>query len=192
MTSIARTGVAVRAAGGHPRTSRPRTWRQHGVSQTTLTKGWRQPGRDRERPAAQCKRGALATSGGRVVSESEGDDDLRLEPHERLVDLGGKRVAVVGLGASGLAAAALALDRGASRVAMLDSNPSGPTDAQVEVARDLESSGSCEVALRFGPHDLADFEGWDVIVCSPGVPASSIAPLVLPRVKPPTKFSSPR
>ena len=117
------------------------------------------------------------------MSESEGDDnddDLRLQPHERLVDLGGKRVAVVGLGASGLAAAALALDRGASRVAMLDSNPSGPTDAQVEVARDLESSGSCEVALRFGPHDLADFEGCDVIVCSPGVPASSIAPLVPP------------
>jgi UDP-N-acetylmuramoylalanine--D-glutamate ligase len=74
------------------------------------------------------------------------------------LDLVGKRVLVMGLGRSGQAAARLALARG----------------AQVHVTD--QSTSVAEIAgttARLGEHVASDFEDADVVVVSPGIPASS-------------------
>jgi UDP-N-acetylmuramoylalanine--D-glutamate ligase len=78
-------------------------------------------------------------------------------------ELAGKRVVVVGLGASGVAAAKLCLRRGASVVA----NDGKPRDALSEEARALEGVGATLVA---GDHEAAGMDRADLIVVSPGVP----------------------
>ncbi|HEX3342963.1 MAG TPA: UDP-N-acetylmuramoyl-L-alanine--D-glutamate ligase [Polyangiaceae bacterium] len=78
-------------------------------------------------------------------------------------ELSGKRVVVVGLGASGVAAARLCLRRGA-RVVATDGKP---RDALTAEARALEGEGATLVA---GGHAAARFDEADVVVVSPGVP----------------------
>lgn len=81
-----------------------------------------------------------------------------------MTELRGKRVAVVGLGRSGAAAARLCLRRGA-RVTGLDD---GAVPSLREDARALAAAG---VELQVGPGSLArDLSGMDVVVVSPGVP----------------------
>jgi UDP-N-acetylmuramoylalanine--D-glutamate ligase len=78
-------------------------------------------------------------------------------------ELSGKRVVVVGLGASGVAAARLCLRRGARVVA----NDAKPLEALSEQARALEGLGATLVA---GDHAAARMEEADLVVVSPGVP----------------------
>jgi UDP-N-acetylmuramoylalanine--D-glutamate ligase len=78
-------------------------------------------------------------------------------------ELSGKKVVVLGLGASGVAAARLCLRRGA-RVVATDSKSADQLSAE---ARALEGSGAQLVA---GGHDGAGFDEADLIVVSPGVP----------------------
>jgi UDP-N-acetylmuramoylalanine--D-glutamate ligase len=78
-------------------------------------------------------------------------------------ELAGKRVVVVGLGASGVAAARLALGQGARVVA----NDGKPLEALSPAARALEGQGARLVA---GGHGAAGIEEADVVVVSPGVP----------------------
>jgi UDP-N-acetylmuramoylalanine--D-glutamate ligase len=77
--------------------------------------------------------------------------------------LGGKRVVVVGLGASGVAAARLCARRRA-RVVATDAKP---LDALGPDARALEGAG---VTLAVGGHDRAGLLEADLIIMSPGVP----------------------
>ena len=77
--------------------------------------------------------------------------------------LSGKRVVVVGLGASGVAAARLCLRRGARVVA----NDVKPVDALSSDARALERLGARVVG---GGHAGAGIDEADVVVLSPGVP----------------------
>jgi len=76
----------------------------------------------------------------------------------------GKRVLVVGLGASGRAAALLAKGRGAV-VEATDLKTRGDLG---DAIRDLEQAG---VALHLGGHPEEPFVRADVVVVSPGVPA---------------------
>ena len=78
-------------------------------------------------------------------------------------ELIGKRVVVVGLGASGVAAARLCLRRGA-RVVVTDRKPRG---ALSNAALELEPLGA---TIAAGGHAEAGIELADVIVVSPGVP----------------------
>jgi UDP-N-acetylmuramoylalanine--D-glutamate ligase len=78
-------------------------------------------------------------------------------------ELTGKRVVVVGLGTSGVAAARLCLRRGARVVA----NDGQPRDALSGAARELEREGAVLVA---GGHAAARMDEADVVVVSPGVP----------------------
>jgi UDP-N-acetylmuramoylalanine--D-glutamate ligase len=78
-------------------------------------------------------------------------------------ELSGKRVVVVGLGASGVAAARLCLRRGARVVA----NDGKPREALSAEAQALEGEGATLVA---GGHAAARIEEADVVVVSPGVP----------------------
>jgi UDP-N-acetylmuramoylalanine--D-glutamate ligase len=78
-------------------------------------------------------------------------------------ELSGKRVVVVGLGASGVAAARLCLRRGA-RVVATDGKP---REALAAEARALEGEGATLVA---GGHAAARIDEADVVVVSPGVP----------------------
>jgi UDP-N-acetylmuramoylalanine--D-glutamate ligase len=80
-----------------------------------------------------------------------------------LSGLSGKRVVVVGLGASGVAAARLCVRRGARVVA----NDGKPLAALPEDVRALEALG---VALVAGGHAQAHIPEADVVVVSPGVP----------------------
>jgi UDP-N-acetylmuramoylalanine--D-glutamate ligase len=79
------------------------------------------------------------------------------------VDLASKRVVVVGLGASGVAAAQLCLRRGA-RVIGTDAKP---LDQLSDEARRLADSG---VTFAVGGHARAKLGEADLIVVSPGVP----------------------
>ncbi len=79
-------------------------------------------------------------------------------------ELSAKRVVVVGLGASGVAAARLCLRRGA-RVVACDGKPAEALSAD---ARALEALGARIVA---GGHAGARMHEADVVVVSPGVPA---------------------
>ncbi len=76
-------------------------------------------------------------------------------------ELSGKRVVVVGLGTSGLAAARLCLGRGA-RVVLTDRRASVP-EAEVLRARGAE--------LALGGHAGAGLSAADLVVLSPGVPS---------------------
>jgi UDP-N-acetylmuramoylalanine--D-glutamate ligase len=78
-----------------------------------------------------------------------------------VLELSGKRVVVVGLGASGVAAARLCLARGA-RVTVTDAK------ADVPAARDLEAAGA---RLALGGHVRAGLDEADLVVVSPGVPS---------------------
>jgi UDP-N-acetylmuramoylalanine--D-glutamate ligase len=78
-------------------------------------------------------------------------------------ELSGKKVVVVGLGASGVAAARLCLRRGA-RVVATDSKTRDQLSAG---AVELEGLGATLVA---GGHEGAGFDEADLIVVSPGVP----------------------
>jgi UDP-N-acetylmuramoylalanine--D-glutamate ligase len=78
-------------------------------------------------------------------------------------ELAGKRVVVVGLGASGVAAARLCLRRGA----MVIANDGKTREALTEEARALEGLGATLVA---GDHDAAQMDRADLLVVSPGVP----------------------
>ncbi|MBW2253532.1 MAG: UDP-N-acetylmuramoyl-L-alanine--D-glutamate ligase [Deltaproteobacteria bacterium] len=73
------------------------------------------------------------------------------------MDLHGKRVVVVGLQASGRAAAKLAVSRGAQVVG-------------ADLRADIEPLEG--VVLELGPHRRSTFQGADLIVVSPGVPIS--------------------
>jgi UDP-N-acetylmuramoylalanine--D-glutamate ligase len=82
-------------------------------------------------------------------------------------ELSGKRVVVVGLGASGVAAARLCLRRGA-RVVANDDKPRGRLSPE---ALDLERLGATIVA---GGHAGAGIDEADVVVVSPGVPPLAV------------------
>lgn len=89
------------------------------------------------------------------------------------MDLEGKRVIVVGLGKSGIAAARLCQKRGA-RVLGTDSAPA------VKLAKELFGLG---IELALGGHAGVDFAAADLIVVSPGVPpleafATARAPVI--------------
>ena len=79
------------------------------------------------------------------------------------MELAGKKVLIIGLGASGVAAADLCLDRGAIVVA----NDSAPASALSSAAQRLEAKGARIVA---GGHDSVDVSRADLVVVSPGVP----------------------
>ena len=79
-------------------------------------------------------------------------------------DLKGRRVVVVGAGKSGLAAARLALDRGA-RVTLADQRDDGAWPAAAET---LAESGA---TLLAGGHPVSLLDTADLVVLSPGVPA---------------------
>jgi UDP-N-acetylmuramoylalanine--D-glutamate ligase len=78
-------------------------------------------------------------------------------------ELSGKRVVIVGLGASGVAAARLCLGRGA-RVVANDGKPRGELSAEAQA---LEGLGATIVA---GGHAAARMDEADLVVVSPGVP----------------------
>ncbi len=78
-------------------------------------------------------------------------------------ELAGKRVVVVGLGASGVAAARLCLRRGARVVA----NDGKPRERLAPEALALEAAGATLVA---GGHDAAELTTAELVVVSPGVP----------------------
>jgi UDP-N-acetylmuramoylalanine--D-glutamate ligase len=77
--------------------------------------------------------------------------------------LGGKKVTVVGLARSGVAAARLCLREGA-RVTVTDKRPAA------DLAGPLAALGDADVRRALGGHDPADFAGADLVVASPGVP----------------------
>ena len=84
-----------------------------------------------------------------------------------MIVLSGKRVAVVGLGASGLAASRLAMARGA-RLTLTDmkcEDALGP-DARAVIAK-LAQAGA---RLSLGGHGEAEIDRQDLVVVSPGVP----------------------
>ncbi len=78
------------------------------------------------------------------------------------MQLGGKRVVVVGLARSGIAAARFAASRGA-HVVVTDRSP------PEKLAAAVEKLGGC-ARLELGGHVLESFTGADLIVMSPGVP----------------------
>ncbi|MDP9035828.1 MAG: UDP-N-acetylmuramoyl-L-alanine--D-glutamate ligase [Myxococcota bacterium] len=80
-----------------------------------------------------------------------------------MLELSGKKVVVVGLGASGVAAARLCLRKGAEVVA----NDGKSLEALSSAARALEELGAKLVA---GNHAEAGIDEADVVVVSPGVP----------------------
>jgi UDP-N-acetylmuramoylalanine--D-glutamate ligase len=84
--------------------------------------------------------------------------------------LAGRRVLVVGLARSGVAAARVALARGA-RVKVTDRR------AASELGPPLEGLAASGAELALGGHDPADFTRADLVVVSPGVP------LALPEIE---------
>jgi UDP-N-acetylmuramoylalanine--D-glutamate ligase len=79
-------------------------------------------------------------------------------------DLKGRKVTVVGLAKSGVAAARLCLREGAAVTV---------TDRRDERALAAALAGLDGARRRLGGHDLADFEGADLVVVSPGVPLAN-------------------
>jgi len=77
--------------------------------------------------------------------------------------LQGRKVTVVGLAKSGVAAARLAGREGA-RVTVTDRR------AEEDLAGPLAALAGVDVRRALGGHDPADFEGADLVVVSPGVP----------------------
>jgi len=80
-----------------------------------------------------------------------------------MIELTGKRVVVVGLGESGVAAATLALRQGADVIGA----DAAPEDKLPSAARALGTQGA---RLLTGQHDTAIFKRADIIVVSPGIP----------------------
>ena len=80
-----------------------------------------------------------------------------------MAELSGQRIAIVGLGASGRAAARLALRHG-GEVRVSDD---GDTPALRAYARELESMGA---RVRLGGHDTARIAASRLVVASPGIP----------------------
>lgn len=80
-----------------------------------------------------------------------------------MLEVGDRKVAVIGAGASGLAAAELLVRRGAEVIL----NDRRERDALDPRALALEGQG---VTLALGSHDPAFFEGVELVVLSPGVP----------------------
>jgi UDP-N-acetylmuramoylalanine--D-glutamate ligase len=89
---------------------------------------------------------------------------MDVPPLDHLGDLNGKRVVVVGLGLSGIAACRLLMARGATVVGT-DSKERGAVADHVMA---LERDGA---ELVLGGHEAADLCGADLIVLSPGVPS---------------------
>ena len=85
------------------------------------------------------------------------------------MDLNGKRVLVVGLGKSGVAAALFMQSHGA-RVTVSDSKP------QAQLSLEIPALLEVGVAVETGAHGDRTFRDQDLIVLSPGVPAD-VAPL---------------
>jgi len=81
-------------------------------------------------------------------------------------DLRGKRVTVVGLARSGVAAARLCAREGA-RVTVTDRRP------ETELSGALAALDGADVRRALGGHDLADLERADLVIVSPGVPHAS-------------------
>lgn len=81
------------------------------------------------------------------------------------MELSGKRVLVVGLGKSGLAAARFLKERGA-RVTVSDARPA-------TVIAELSSLIDQGITVEAGSHGLLTFRRQDLIVVSPGVPMST-------------------
>ncbi len=83
--------------------------------------------------------------------------------HSPAPSLSGKKVTVVGMARSGVAAALLCQREGA-RVTVTDQRSAAQLGATLA---DLVAGGARQA---LGGHDLADFEGADLVVVSPGVP----------------------
>jgi UDP-N-acetylmuramoylalanine--D-glutamate ligase len=81
------------------------------------------------------------------------------------MELAGKRVLVVGVGKSGLAAARFLKERGA-RVTVSDARPAA-------LIAELPSLVEQGIAVEAGSHGLLTFRRQDLIVVSPGVPMST-------------------
>ncbi|HSQ62020.1 MAG TPA: UDP-N-acetylmuramoyl-L-alanine--D-glutamate ligase [Polyangiaceae bacterium] len=81
-----------------------------------------------------------------------------------MLALTGKHVVVIGLGASGVAAARLCALRGA-RVTAADEKPRGALSPQAQA---LEAEG---IVLATGSNEAAPLAGCDLVVVSPGVPS---------------------
>ena len=94
-----------------------------------------------------------------------GDRKQEAEGKQLSVELSGKRVLVVGLGKSGLAAAHFLKARGA-RVTVSDARPA---TLIAEISEMLEQGYMVEA----GSHGLLTFRRQDLIVVSPGVPMST-------------------
>ena len=84
-----------------------------------------------------------------------------------MVELSGKRVVVVGLGASGVAAAHLCIARGA-KVTGTDSKPEVGLDALTRASCEALTAAGATMAL--GGHASAGLDTADLVVVSPGVP----------------------
>jgi UDP-N-acetylmuramoylalanine--D-glutamate ligase len=80
-------------------------------------------------------------------------------------ELRGRKITVVGLAKSGVAAARLCAREG-GRVTVTDRR------GAAELAGPLGALDGAEVRRALGGHDRADFEGADLVVASPGVPLS--------------------
>src|ERR1700729_2948166 len=80
-----------------------------------------------------------------------------------MMELKNKRVLVVGLGKSGLAAALFLRDRGA-RVTVSD------TRSAKELAKEIPALLEAGIMVESGGHGLLTFRRQDLIVVSPGVP----------------------
>jgi UDP-N-acetylmuramoylalanine--D-glutamate ligase len=84
-----------------------------------------------------------------------------------VIELSGLRVVVVGLGASGIAAARLARARGA-RVVATDRKPEDALSP--DVRKDCLALAASGVELSLGGHAQAGLDRADLVVVSPGVP----------------------
>ena len=82
-------------------------------------------------------------------------------------ELNGKKVVVVGLGRSGMAAAKFLVEAGA-KVWIADRRP------EKELIREVEEMKGWPVQFKFGGHPASIFEDAALSVISPGVPASSM------------------
>ncbi|HKP87008.1 MAG TPA: UDP-N-acetylmuramoyl-L-alanine--D-glutamate ligase [Blastocatellia bacterium] len=92
-----------------------------------------------------------------------------------MMDVQGKKVLVVGVARSGVAAARLLASRGA----MVIANDVKP---EAQIAREAEELRGLGVMLSLGGHPESLFENAELIVLSPGVP-SDLAPLLTARDK---------